>query len=84
MLEKFVKRTTSENIWSKHVLIGIDNPYPISQFCKDELGSTIFLKMISDLDLRSVGPPAITFPLSGHPPFVFSLHIFSLCHEDVC
>lgn len=84
MLEKIVKRTTSENIWPKHVLIGVDNPYPISQFCNDELGSTTFLKMISDLGLRSVRPPAIMFPLSGHPPFVFSLHIFSLYREDVC
>ncbi|KAI5404866.1 hypothetical protein KIW84_051871 [Lathyrus oleraceus] len=47
-------------------------------FDRVELDPTTFLNMVSEPGSRSGGPSAIRFPLSGHPPFIFTLQMS--CH----
>lgn len=68
--KKKFKSHTSDNICPEHVLISGDNLHPTVGFVGMKLGPTTFLNMVSESRLRSSGPPAIRFLLSGHPPFI--------------
>jgi len=41
-----------------------------NRFCGIVLGPSTISKMVSEPPPRSVGPPAIRFPLLGHPQFI--------------
>jgi len=63
------------------VFISGGNLHLTNRFCEVVLGPTTIFKTVSEPSPRSVRPPAFKFPLSGHPPFIFTLHMFIPGHE---
>ncbi|AES97725.1 hypothetical protein MTR_5g059000 [Medicago truncatula] len=61
---------TSNKTWPDNVFISGGNTHLTSRFCGVVLDPTTIFKMVSEPPPRSIGPPAIRFPLSGHPPFM--------------
>ncbi|KEH23235.1 hypothetical protein MtrunA17_Chr7g0243841 [Medicago truncatula] len=60
-----VKSPTSDRTWSDNVFISGGNPHLTSRYCGVVLDPTTISKMVSEPPPRSVGPPAIRFPLSA-------------------
>jgi len=54
------------------------NHHLTSRFCRVVLGLTTISKMVLKPPPWSIGAPAIRFPLSSHPPFLFMLQMSSL------
>ena len=40
--------------------------------------------LVSEPSPGSVGPPAIRFPLSNHPPYISTLHMFIIRCKGMC
>lgn len=60
-----------------------NNPHLTSRFSEIVLGQTTISNMVSKPPLISIRPHAIKFPLSGHPPSMFTTKPNNADHEGV-
>lgn len=66
------------------MFINVGFSHLTSQFCIVELDPTTISKIVLEPPPRSVGQPAIKFPLSDHPPFMSMLQMSNPEREGVC